>query len=99
MAELIILAYFGGEMRRLPKPAAYIDVIDHDGCVIWLVMDISDNNLRIGSLYIVEGIIKIHQFSCGIVRYAEMNNTIRNSMSKPASYMVWLEGIIFISLV
>jgi len=34
MAELIIHAYFGGEMRRLPKPAAYIDVIDHDGCVI-----------------------------------------------------------------
>lgn len=45
MAELIILAYFGGEMRRLPKPAAYIDVIDHDGCVIWFVMDISDNTL------------------------------------------------------
>jgi hypothetical protein len=51
-------------------------------------MDTSGNNLGIGWLYIEGGIVKNHQFSCGIVRYAEIGSTIRNSMRKPALYMV-----------
>jgi len=53
-----------------------------------LVLDISDNNLGIGWLYIEGGIVKIHQFSCGFVRFAERNNTTKNSMRKTALYMV-----------
>jgi hypothetical protein len=51
-------------------------------------MDISGNNLGIGWLYIAGGIVKNHQFSCGIVRFSERNNTTRISMRTPALYMV-----------
>jgi hypothetical protein len=94
-----IIAQFIEGGRIILKRAASIDARAYNGCRVWLVLDISDNKLGIGWLYVAGGIVKNHQFSCGIVRYAEMSSTIRNLMRKPALYMVWLEGIIFISLV
>ena len=82
-----IIAQFIEGVRIILKRATSIDAGDYNGCRVSLVLDISGNNLGIGWLYIAGGIVKNHQFSCGIVRYAEMSSTIRNSMRKLALYM------------